>query len=234
MAESLTIPAHCNGPPGSGQGGYTCGLVAAFVDGPAEVTLRSPPPLERALAVERPGGAVTVRDGETVVAEGRPAGAGELELPEPVSVEEARAASEAGYERWAGSHPFPTCLVCGPERRAPDGLEIFPGAVPGRDMFAAPWTPDASLGDPVAPEYVWAALDCPTSAPVANFGDGPPVVLGRLAARVLAPVRAGRPHAVISWRLGVDGRKRTAGAALFTEAGEAVAWSRATWIELRG
>jgi hypothetical protein len=166
------------------------------------------------------------------VAEGRPANAGEPELPEPVSVQDARAASEAGYDRWAGSHPFPTCLVCGPER--PDGLEIFPGGVPGRELFAAPWTPHGSLGDPVAPEYVWAALDCPTSAPVANFGDGPPVVLGRLAARVLAPVHAGRPHAVISWRLGVDGRKRNAGAALFTEAGEAVAWSRATWIELRG
>ncbi len=234
MAESLTVPAHCNGPPGSGQGGYTCGLVAAFVDGPAEVTLRSPPPLERALAVERSDGAVSVRDGDTMVAEGGPAGADELELPEPVSVEEAGAASEAGYERWAGSHPFPTCLVCGPERRPPEGFEIFPGELPGSEQFAAPWTPDASLGDPVAPEYVWAALDCPTSAPVAHYGDGPPLVLGRLAARVLAPVRAGLPHAVISWRLGVDGRKRTAGAALFTEAGEAVAWSRAVWIELRG
>jgi hypothetical protein len=232
VAESLTIAARFNGPPGSGQGGYTCGLVASLMEGPAEVTLRSPPPLERELAVERSDGAVTVRDGQTAVAEARPA-SGELELPEPVGVDEARAASEAGYEHWAGSHPFPTCLVCGPERRPPDGFAIFPGELPGGGRFAAPWVPDESLGDPVPPEFVWAALDCPTSAPVANFGDGPPVVLGRLAARLLAPVRAGQPHAIVSWALGVDGRKRSAAAALFTEEGEGVAWSRATWIELR-
>ena len=68
MAESLTIPAHCNGPPGSGQGGYTCGVVAALVDGDSvRVSLRAPPPLERPLTVER-GDGLTVLDGDTVVA----------------------------------------------------------------------------------------------------------------------------------------------------------------------
>jgi hypothetical protein len=226
----VIVGARFNGPPGSGQGGYTCGLVAAELGGPAEVTLRSPPPLDRELVVRRDGDAVTVLDGETVVAEGTPA-AVDLELPEPVSVGDARAASEAGYGRWAGAHPFPTCLVCGPGRD--DGFAIFPGKLREEDMFAAPWTPDASLGDPVPPEFVWAALDCPTSAPVANFGEGPPVVLGKLAARLDAPVVAGRPHVLVSWRLGVDGRKRRSAAALFTDSGEAVAWSRAVWIELR-
>ena len=40
-----TIDPRFNGPPGSGNGGYACGLVAGLLGGPAEVTLRLPPPL---------------------------------------------------------------------------------------------------------------------------------------------------------------------------------------------
>jgi acyl-CoA thioesterase FadM len=81
---------------------------------------------------------------------------------------------------------------------------------------------------------VWAALDCPTSAPVANFGEGPAVVLARLTARVDHPVRVGEPYAIVSWPLDVDGRKRHAAAALFDADGRLLAESRALWIELRG
>ena len=40
-----------------------------------------------------------------------------------------------------------------------------------RDVYAAPWTPDPSLGETLPPELIWAALDCPTSVPVANDPD---------------------------------------------------------------
>jgi hypothetical protein len=103
-------------------------------------------------------------------------------------------------------------------------------------MFAANWTPDPSLADDdrlVRPECVWGALDCPTSAPVANFGAGAPVVLARLTASLERPVTAGRPHALVSWPIEVDGRKRHAGAALFDAHGELLGRSRALWIELR-
>ena len=43
------IDSRFRGPAASGNGGYTCGLVAACVGNPAEVTLRLPPPLERPL-----------------------------------------------------------------------------------------------------------------------------------------------------------------------------------------
>jgi hypothetical protein len=108
-----------------------------------------------------------------------------------------------------------------------------------RDVFAAPWTPDPGLaGDDgtLPPELVWAALDCPTSVPVANDpgqDDFRPIVLARLAVTLLAPVQAGRPHAIVSWPIAIDGRKRHAGAALHTEAGELAAVSRALWIELK-
>ncbi len=51
---SLVIDARHNGPPGSGNGGWTSGLVARAVgpvNGLVEITLRKPPPLETALTV---------------------------------------------------------------------------------------------------------------------------------------------------------------------------------------
>lgn len=77
----MRIPARFNGPPGSANGGYTCELVAGLLGVPsAEVTLRSPPPLETEMAAERSGDAVRISDGETLVAEGRRA---EPRLDEP-------------------------------------------------------------------------------------------------------------------------------------------------------
>lgn len=203
-------------------------------DGPCEVSLRSPIPLERELAVERDDDVLLVRDGDTLVARAQP-GAVEVEPPQPVSPAQAAEASAAGLERWRAGHPFPGCVGCGPDRAPGDGLRIFPAAL-GDGRFAADWTPDDSLaGDDgfVLAECIWAALDCPTSAPVANYGDGPPIVLGSLAGHVEGPVRVGQPHALVSWELRRDGRKRHAACALFDERGTVLARSRALWIELQ-
>ncbi|HZN87492.1 MAG TPA: hypothetical protein VFB44_00810 [Thermoleophilaceae bacterium] len=237
MTETVTLDGRFNGPPASANGGYTCGVVAGLVGAEAvEVTLRSPPPLGRPLGVVRDGERVELRDGEALVAEGGPA-EHLLEVPEPVPADEVAAAEAAGSDAWTAEHPFPTCVVCGPRRGPGDGLRIFPVELPGRDgLFGAPWTPDESLaGDTgaVRPECVWAALDCPTSAPVANYGEGPPMVLARFSARVGCPVRVGEPHTLLSWRLSVEGRKREGGCALYDADGRFVASSRALWIELR-
>jgi hypothetical protein len=201
-----------------------------------EVSLRTPPPLERPLDVVRDGERVQLRDGDTLVAEGGP---GELllEVPDPVPRGEVAAAEAAGREIWTAEHPFPTCMVCGPAREAGDGLRIFPAALPDRDgLYGACWTPSEQDGDgdgSVRPELLWAVLDCPTSAPVANFGQGPPMVLANLAARIGCPVRVGEPHTILSWGLEVDGRKRRAAAALYDSDGILTCASRALWIELR-
>jgi hypothetical protein len=236
VAEAIVIPRRFNGPPDSANGGYTCGLVAGLLGGEvAEVSLRAPPPLETALEVERSGDGILLHHGEALVAEGRPT---ELELdpPDPVDPDAADAAARAGYERWSSGHPFPTCVICGPERDSGDGYRVFPGPLADGARFAAGWTPDSSLADgggQVRPECVWGALDCPTSAPGSNWGEGPAVVLARFSAKLERPVRAGRPHALVSWPLAVDGRKRHAGAALFDAEGELLALARALWIELR-
>jgi hypothetical protein len=178
---------------------------------------------------------VELRDGDgALVAEGAPETLG-LDVPDAILPDEAAAASRAGRETWTANHPFRTCVVCGPDRDPHDGLCVFPGEL--RDgMFAAPWTPDESLGDgngEVRPECVWAALDCPTSAPVANFGEGPPMVLARLTARLAASVRVGEEHSIVSWPLAIEGRKRHSACALYDSNGRLLCASRALWIELR-
>jgi hypothetical protein len=116
--------------------------------------------------------------------------------------------------------------VCGPDRAEGDGLRIFPG--PLGDRFVAPWVPGT-----VDVPTVWAALDCPTSAP--GFADetrSGPLVLGRLAVRIDLMPEPGARHLITSWGLGDDGRKSFAAAAVHSEAGRCCAVARATWIEL--
>jgi hypothetical protein len=238
VTDTLVIPERFSGPPGSANGGYTCGVVAQQLGAEeVEVSLRSPPPLEQPLTVTRTGDdGVEVREGNTVVAEARPAELRE-DVPDAVARDELVAAEEHHRERWTAHHPFPTCFVCGPDRDPGDGMRLFPVELPGREgLFGVPWTPGESVADDagqVRPECVWAALDCPTSAPVANWAAGPPIVLARLTARLGCPVLAGEDHSILSWELGRDGRKRDAAAALYDSDGRLLCASRALWIELR-
>jgi hypothetical protein len=240
MTGRLVIaPRYC-GPPRTGNGGYVSGLIAGYLDGPAEVTLRRPPPLGTPMTVERDGDqAIHVLDGPVLVAEAVCApGRLAVELPAPVTVQDARTAGRGSRLRThPDEHPFPGCFVCGPGRVPGDGLHICVGRVAARELSADVWYPDESLAGPdghVRAEFLWAALDCPGG--VGAFGDstldGPPFVLGRLSVRQTGTVRAGEPHAVAGWRLAQDGRKMLAGSALFTASGQAVAVARATWIRL--
>ena len=222
---NLVIDARFHGPAGSGNGGYTCGLIAGYLDGPAEVTLRRPPPLGRELTVEQEPGRVVVRDGEPVVAEALLSVDFDVDVPEPIDFDSAERAvpSYGGF----ALHPFPGCFVCGPDRRPGDGLRIFAGEVTGREVFASSWVPDARL---LRTEFVWAALDCP-----GGFAAGYPettLLLGRLAARIDRLPEAGERCVAMGWQLGVDGRKRFAGTALVA-GGEILARARATWIAPR-
>lgn len=223
----MVIGRRFRGPAESANGGYTSAKVAELLGWDAEVTLRSPPPLERPLRVER-GDGVRVWDGGTLVAEARPL-ALSLDVPRAVSFEEAERAS--AERRPDTPHPFPSCFVCGPGREPGDGLRLRPARL-ADGLIAAPWVPDESLGTVVvAPELHWAALDCPGAFAVNPDDERGLSVLGRFAARVVEPVRAGDRVAVVGWSLGGEGRKLLAGTALFADR-RLRAFARATWILL--
>ena len=229
---SFTIDRRFRGPEKSGNGGYTCGLVAGYVAGDAEVTLRRPPPLDRPLAVTRDGTRVLVHDGEHLVAEAAPA-EWDLEVPAAPGLAEAEAASRryAGFTR----HAFPNCFVCGTDREAGDGLRIFAGPVPGRDLVADTFTPDPALPAGrrgLATELVWSLLDCPGAWAVERHAEDRPVVLGRMAARVVQPVPMEGRYLTVGWPIGRDGRKLFSGTALYGADGAVHGYARQTWIVL--
>jgi hypothetical protein len=236
MAGSLVrFAGRFRGPAGAANGGFACGTLATLLDGPAEVTLRRPVPLERPLLL-RGGDSVELLDDKgRLVAEARaPATPAGGRVPRPPALAEARAA--AGRAAYYDAPVFPGCFVCGPDRAAGDGLRIFPGPVPGREVWAAPWSPDPSVGGAnglVPDELVWAALDCPGGIAVADAGSVPAesaALLGRMTACLARPVRIGAPHRVVAWLLERDGRKHTAGSALFGPDDQLLAVARAVWI----
>ena len=219
---TLTIERRYRGPLHSGNGGYTAGRLAVFVDGPAEVTLRLPPPLDRPLAVAEDDGRVLLLDGEALVAEARP-GAPDVDVPAAVTFAEAEEAAR-DHVRFAGEN-FSECFSCGV--RPADGLCINPGSVPGTDLHAAPW-----VAHEVSPEVVWAAIDCSGAYAVGGPGRGE-VVLGRMAAEIHRLPEEGERCVVVAWPLGEDGRKLYAGTALLGADGEPLAAARQTWIQPR-
>lgn len=228
---TIRIDRRFRGPPESGNGGYVCGRLARYLDGPAAVRLRVPPPLDRGLEVRDRDAGVILLDGGRVVAEARPASI-EVDVPRAPGFEAATVAARRfrGFE----SHWFPTCFVCGPEREPDDGLQIFPGPVEGRDLVAAPWVPDPSLdagNGQVAPEFLWAALDCPGAFTFAAPEEGA-VVLGELAAEVRGGVSVSERCVIVAWELEHEGRKHRTATALFGESGECRAVGLGIWIEV--
>jgi hypothetical protein len=212
----VIIPPRFNGPPDSANGGYAAGLLSEALGGGFEVTLKRPPPV--GVDLDLVGN--ELRQGDVVIAEARRI-TEPFDAPEPVSLEQAEAASKryAGFEH----HAYPTCFTCGPNRD--DGLGIFPGPVDGREgVVAAPWTPTEAR-----PEIIWAALDCPGGWAVDDFQrEG--VLLGRMGAAIHALPEVGKSQVVMGWRIGEEGRKRFAGSALLTPEGELLAAARSTWI----
>jgi hypothetical protein len=221
-SDAFLIERRFRGPQSSGNGGYTSGRAAALVGADTvEVTLRLPPPLDVPMRVERVGDAVRIFDGDRLVVEAHPAEL-ELELPEPVSFEEASRLAAAHPDD--PDHPFPGCFTCGPARAEGDGLRIK-GAPVGDGRFVAPWRPPSA-----EPELVWAALDCPGAFAVnPGFARGL-TVLGRLTARILEVPRTGDECVVVAWPLGGDDERRFhAGTAVFHD-GRPLAYARAIWF----
>jgi hypothetical protein len=221
----VMIERRYNGPPDTGNGGWSAGTFAALVDRPAGtvVTLRQPPPLDTQFSVVRDADSVRVYtpDG-TLVADAEPADV-QVDPVAPVDFETATNAAK----RYPGlvKHPFPTCFVCGPARAIGDGLRLSPGHVePGRT--ATPWIVPAD----VTPTMVWAALDCPGGWSVDL--ETRPYVLGRMALRLDGVPRPGDECVIMGQRLTSEGRKATVGTTLYGPSGDPLVRSLATWIAI--
>jgi hypothetical protein len=218
----MQIPARYNGPPDSGNGGWSAGAFAvaagAAADGRAfEVTLRLPPPLQTPLTVA--DGKVTTADGALVAEVGAVASAGPGVPAAPLAQAQAAAADYPGFT----NHPFPTCFVCGPQRA--DGLRIFSGSL-ADGRTAAPWVVPSDVGV----ETMWAALDCPGGW--AALRAGPVYLLGRIAVTVDALPTAGATCVVVGAAASIEGRKALVDSCVYAPDGARLATARATWIAL--
>jgi hypothetical protein len=185
------------------------------------------------LQVRRTEVGVELFDKNAIVAEARPAIVA-VKPPDAPSYEEAEAASR----RFRGfrSHWFPSCFVCGPDRPPGEGLRIFPGPIDERDLVASTWIPDSSLASAtglVAPEFLWAALDCPGAFAFVEPPRGA-VLLGELQVELLGDVSVHERCVLAAWELTHQGRKHYTATALFGEAGTCLAVGLGTWIEVVG
>jgi hypothetical protein len=240
ISGTITIPQRFTGPPDSANGGYACGMVArALGDGPAEVTLRRPVPVERPLHVARSADRAALYDDDQLVAEARPIDVAEVadKAPTPVSFLDAqRAAQRFDVQQYAARHRFPGCFTCGPHRSPGDGLRIFPAAA-SRRLVVWPWVPDVTLADDdglVQAALVWAVLDCPSG--LAWYHERWVVtshVLGRMTAAVHRRPAPGERLVAAGWAVREDGRKRLSGSAIWAADGEVLAENHSTWIEPR-
>ncbi len=230
--ESFQIPSRFCGPPNSGNGGYVAGRLAQRMPrGEAVVRLHRPPPLETELRVHATDTGLELRAGGSRVATATP-DVGPIEPLFAPGFDAATAASRAfrGFDE----HTFPGCFVCGPERGEGDGLRIFPGPLPETQDCAGPWIPDASLGDAngrVAPEVLWAALDCP-GALAFEVHDAEGALLGELRARLFGHVQVGERCTLVARELSHERRKHTTLTTLFGEDGSCRGASVGIWIEM--
>jgi hypothetical protein len=242
---TLIVPSRFNGPPAAGNGGYSCGVVAARFDEPCAVSLRRPVPLDKPLEVEAANGlgsgiagdpdgseALRVSAGGELIAEA--VAAPELApWPGPaVDLDAARDATSRFVSPASGF--FDHCFVCGRKRH--DGFCVFPGPAGDGDLVASTWTPPAWAADDdgtVLPEFVWAALDCPGYFAL-HGADGRLAFLARQQSTIRIPPRAGVEYVVVGIALSRSGRKGSSATALLDPDGTVLAHSEQVVVEPRG
>jgi hypothetical protein len=244
MTDTLRIARRFNGPHDSGNGGYSAGLAAQLLPqaDAVEATLRAPIPLDQTLRAHptENGLDIMTDDAATriLVMSLRTT---RLETPRIQSpgLDAARIAARAFRD--PDDHVLPHCFVCGPNRAVGDGLRIFadwlkdPSGLDNPNPFpivAAPWQPTPDLADAsgrIAPEFLWAALDCPGAFAI----DREPILLGRISVKIMERPTPDAPLVIVGWAKGQDRRKHFAGTALFNTSGDLLAISEQTWIEIQ-
>ncbi|MCR5880888.1 hypothetical protein [Phenylobacterium sp. J367] len=192
-------------------------------------------PLDIGLDLAVQDGAVVITgEGGALIGQGRASEGAELpEAPAPISLDEARAAGARHIGLSQRVHPI--CFTCGTERGAGDGLRVLAGPVEDREagVVADAWTPHEAFADAdglTRLEVVWAALDCPGYFAWVEKEGRHGALLGTMTAEVLRRPAAGEPCVVLAWPIAREGRKETAGVALYSASGELMARAHQVWI----
>ena len=233
---TLTIDKRFRGPNTSGNGGYVCGRLAAFVDGPAQVRLFAPPPLDTPLHVRKEGlKALLVQEndtGDVILGEAVPK---DVQAHVPALLNDTQIDQcRQIYLAQKDNHPLPHCFVCGPQRSPDDGLCLFTGKIPDVHQVADRWVPQEDLAADdglVGEEFLWAALDCPSY--FATGLHGQMALLAQLTAVVHQRPKPGEPLVVMAWPNKSDGRKHFSHSAVVNDKGDAIAIADALWIEVK-
>ena len=239
---SVTIMERFRGPPTSGHGGYVSGRFAEFArltpGESAEVTLRSPIPLDQSLSAkfdDQNPSLCRIQDEDTLIAEVKGAML-DLDVPMPPDWAQTLAAAPRSAALMPDINPLlpgqqgfhPICFCCGPEH--PEGLQLF--VAPVDRQVSGIWETQASWGDATGklPEaFIWTALDCPGQ--YAFLAEGIRTgLLGRMTTTVLKSPAAGSRLQVTAWTISVSGKKHLAGSALFDEEQSLLAYAKTLWI----
>jgi len=230
MTHYLKIAKRFNGPPDSGNGGYTAGLIASKLNFNPEITLRVPPPLEQAMQLNVNVDSAVLMHQDTLVAEAKVTDF-QITIPPAISYKEAIEAMQRPKTYDTG--PIPSCFVCGSARKRGDGLAIYPGNI-GHQKVATPWVPYDNLGDEfgsVRTEFIWSALDCPGVWAIQDSTQF--YLLGRMAARVVRPIKVNSQYIIMGWVLKTEGRKTITGTVIYDADGKVGAFAKATWISVK-
>lgn len=230
METTISVNKRFCGPPRSGNGGYVCGLVAKVIPGLSEVKLLAPPPLDSDLTLEYTDNSATLTMDGSAIAKAAET-SWDMTVPKCPDIEEALTAQEnyLGFTK----HDLPGCFVCGPKREIGDGLRIFAGTGKSGNIVSAVWEPanlPSNHNNEIDSEFIWAALDCPGFFAVTEQSGF--ALLGSLSVKHFHPVFLDQKYIVTGWHAGSEGRKHTAGTALFDEQGKLVAQAKAIWVSV--
>ncbi|PJZ24875.1 hypothetical protein CH352_11920 [Leptospira hartskeerlii] len=232
------------GPPKTGNGGFTAGiLVEAVRTNAAEIRLLNPTPVETSIIIESEKGqrGAIYDDSKKVLAtlksityEDFP----EYKLPLVPDLDDTKKIS-AFYPGFT-THPFPTCFVCGPKREISDGMRIFVGPAPEQigfeNLMAGHWLPDetvASENGLVRDAAIWGALDCPGGFS-AVLDEPQLIVLSKIRGKIIERPKIGENYTVVSWRLQKMSRAFKVMTAIFkSDSKRLMAIAEALWLAPR-
>ncbi|HSK96519.1 MAG TPA: PaaI family thioesterase [Euzebyales bacterium] len=229
----IRLPRHWCGPDGIGQGGVTAGLVAAdLLDGPVEVRLHAPAPLDTDMDVRRDdsGQRTLVAASDRLIATARRVTAIDGTPPPDIDLDGARSVTGALSHRNVFGH----CLICGHHRE--DSLRVWPGPRPDArpGVVTAFDVPAPFRGDDgaLATPFVFGALDCTSGFAVLRDSDSGVAITGTMQVQLERPVPAHAPVIAAAQVVGRGRRTWLVDAAVRSADGDVLARAHVIWVQI--